>query len=276
VPTPLPLSRSAVATVMPSLVDLQERVARAVTTGKREPAVAGLVGGADPGKRLDIHVRHYAASLTAALRDKFAACAWLVGADLVTGAARAYAHAEPPRQLCIADYGEGFPKFLATWGRAPTPRYLESFAELEWLVGHASIAIDQPPLAWPTLAELGPERLVDAVLTLQPGAGYLRATHAVDRLMTLYLSGTEPERFALPEADTFIEVRGARGAVQISPLDTATFAFRSALATGSSIGDAAGHALDCDTAFDPGEALRLLVQNGLAIAPSTTTEDSSS
>jgi hypothetical protein len=260
---------------MLSLVDLQERVARAMTTGEREPAVAQLMGGADPAKRLDIHLRHYAASLTAALRDKFGACAWLLGADLVSAAALAYVRAQPPRQPCIANYGEGFPKFLANWG-APTLPYLESFAELEWLVGHVAIAIDHAPLAWPALTELGPERLLEAVLTLQPGARYLRATHGVDRLMTTYLSDTEPERFVLPEAKTFIEVRGARGAVQFARLDGATFVFRTELAAGRTIGDAAGRAIDYDTAFDPGAALRLLVQQCLAIDTSTSTEDSSS
>jgi hypothetical protein len=261
---------------MLSLADLQETVARAMTTGENAPVAVPLVGGADPGKRLDIHVRHYEVSLTAALRDKFGACAWLVGADLVGAAARAYVHACPPRQLCIAEYGEDFPQFLANWSHAPALPYLESFAVLEWLVGHVSIAINHTPLAWHALGELGPELLLDAALTLQPGVRYLRATHGVDRLMTMYLNGIEPERFVLPATNTFIEVRGARGAVQLVALDGATFVFRTALASGSSIGDAAGRALDYDTAFDPGTALRLLVQTGLVIDAAFTTEDRSS
>jgi hypothetical protein len=261
---------------MLSLADLQERVARTMTTGEHAPVAVPLVGGADPSRRLSIHVRHYEASLTAALSDKFGACAWLAGKDLVSAAARAYVHACPLHQPCIADYGEDFPQFLANWNHARTLPYLESFAVLEWLVGQVSIAISDAPLTWPALAELGPERLLDAALALQPGLRYLRATHGVDRLMTLYLSGTEPERFVLPATDTFIEVRGARGAVQLAALDGATFAFRTALASGSSVGDAAGRALDYDTAFDPGTALRLLVQNGLVIHTAFTTEDHAS
>jgi hypothetical protein len=241
-----------------------------MTTGEREPVVARLVGGPNPGKRLDIHLRHYEASLTAALRDKFAACAWLAGADLVSAAARAYVHAHPPRQPCIAEYGDDFPQFLANYGRAPTMPYLESFAELEWAVGHVSIAIDYPSLSWPDLAEVGPERLVDSALTLQPGLRYLRSAWGVDQLMTMYLSGTEPERFVLPELDTFIEVRGARGAMHLARLDGATFVFRRELASGIPIGEAASRALEYDSAFDPGEALRLLVQTGLARKTSVT------
>jgi hypothetical protein len=259
---------------MLALADLQSRVARAMTTGEREPVVAQLVGGTHPGKRLDIHLRHYEASLTAALRDKFAACAWLAGAELVGAAARAYVHAHPPRQPCIADYGEDFPQFLVNGGRALAMPYLESFAGLEWAVGHAAIAVDYPPLSWPDLADAGSERLVDTALTLQPGVRYLRSAWGVDQLMTIYLSGTEPEHFVLPEADTFIEVRGARGAVRLARLDGAAFVFRTDLARGRSIGDAAGHALEYHSTFDPGEALRLLVQSGLAAKTAVTAEES--
>lgn len=246
-------------------------MARAVTTGDRKPIVAQLVGGTRPTRRLDIHLRHYEATLTSALREKFAACAWLAGADLVSAAALAYVHAQPPRQPCIAEYGDDFPRFLANFGHAPTVPYLESFAALEWAVSQASIAIDHPPLSWQDLAQIGPERLIDCTLRLQPGVHYLRSAWRVDRLMILYLSGTEPERFELPEADTFIEVRGARGAVHLAPLDGATFAFRMELATGSTIGAAADRALEYDATFDPGAAVRRLASIRL-ITKTTTNE----
>jgi hypothetical protein len=254
---------------MPLLADLQSRFAHAVTTGEAEAVVAQLVGGAHPDKRLDIHLRHYEASLTAALREKFAACAWLAGADAVSAAARAYVRTHPPARPCIAEYGEDFPQFLATCGRARTMPYLESFAALEWAVGRASIAIDSPPISWSDLGRIGTEHLIDSALPLQPGLHYLRSAWGVDQLMTTYLSGTEPERFVLPEAETFMEVRGARGTVHLARLDGATFTFRRKLAAGSSVGDAAGCALDLDPAFDPGEALRLLVHAGLVTSTTT-------
>src|SRR5438876_8400963 len=141
------------------LADLQSRFAHAMTTGEADPVVAQLVGGDHPGKRLSIHLRHYEASLTAALREKFPACAWLAGADLVNAAARSYVHAHPPGQPCIAEYGEDFPQFLANHGRARTIPYLESFAALEWAVGRASIAIASQPLSWPGLGRIGSDRL---------------------------------------------------------------------------------------------------------------------
>jgi Putative DNA-binding domain len=260
---------------MPSLADLQSSMARAMTTGERGSDVAQLVGGAKPGNRLDIHLRHYEASLTAVLRDKFAACTWLAGADLVGAAARAYVHAYPPLQPCIAEYGDDFPQFVASYGRAPTMPYMESFAMLEWAVGQVSIAIDYPPLSWQDLAQIGSTRLVDSALKLQPGLRYVRSAWRIDELMTMYLSGTEPERFVLPEFDTFIEVRGARGTVHLARIDGATFAFRMELAASGSIGAAADHALDYDPSFDTGEALRWLVAGGLAVKAVVPTQEHS-
>jgi hypothetical protein len=248
------------------LAELQQRVAGAVLTGEADTLAGALVGGAEPRQRLAIHQRHYEASLTAALSEKFPASAWLVGADVVRDAARAYVRAYPPRRPCIAEYGDDFPEFLATHGRAAALPYLASFAALEWAVGQTSIAIDSPPLAWPDLATLGQERLLDTALRLQPGVRHLRSSWRVDELMTMYLRGTETERFELSPEATFIEVRGARGALQVARLDAASFEFRAALANGRTIGDAAVCALDRNASFDAGEALRQLVQAGLVSA----------
>jgi hypothetical protein len=247
-----------------SLAELQTLVTRVLTVGDAEPAGLALVGGTNPVKRLGIHQRHYEASLTGALRDKFPACAWHFGSDLVSSAARAYVHASPPRQPCIAEYGRDFPQFLARHCAGAAPSYLESFAELEWAVGQASIAVDLAPLSWADLVRAGTQRLMDSPLALQPGLRYLRSAWPVDELMTRYLSGAaHAERSALPASDTFIEVLGVRGSLRITRLDHATLTFRAELAAGSTIAAAAGLALELDAAFDAGEALRRLVQEGL-------------
>ena len=256
---------------MHSLAELQAHFARALIAGADEP-IGALVGGAEPRKRLEIHRRHCAASLVAALRDKFPACAWLAGDAHMDATARAYLRAHPPQQPCIAEYGADFPSFLATHVRAGELPYLESFAALEWAVGRVSIAVDRAPVSWSQIAEVGSERLIDSTLVLQPGLQYLCAAWRVDELMTTYLSGAEPERFVLAESDTFIEVQGARGAVRLAQLDGATFIFRAALAAGRSIGAAAGRALERDPTFDSGAALRLLVQAGLVAAINVSPE----
>jgi len=246
-----------------ALFDLQQRFARAMTTGNGTALVGHLLGGSDPATRLAIHSRHYATSLATALCEKFPASAWLAGAAVVRDAASAYARLYPPLQPCIAEYGRDFPRFIARHWRAAHLPYLEAFAELEWAVGRASIAIDAPSLSWTELANRGAERLVDSTLGLQLGVYYVRAAWRIDELMQAYLGGAAPERFGLLNTATLIEVQGARGAFQLTRLDPATFAFRTALVGGRTIGEAAEAALAIDATFDLGNGLRALVAAGL-------------
>jgi hypothetical protein len=256
------------------LADLQRSFARAMTSGDGAALGGHLRGGRDPGQRLAIHLRHYEASLAAALCDKFPASGWLVGGEPMREAAGAYARLHPPVHPCIAEYGRDFPQFLACRPQAARLPYVRSFAELEWAVAQASIAIDAPPLSWTELAARGAERLVDSRLALQPGVHYVRADWCVDELMHTYLSGVAPERFVLVAADTRIEVRGARGTFRLVRLDAATFAFRTTLAAGRTVGDAADAALVLDQGFDPGGALRALADAELVMAGATATQES--
>lgn len=261
---------------MPALTELQRNFARAVTTGDGEAFAGFLRGGVDPGARLAIHLRHYATSLATAIGDKFPATAWVVGAAAMREAARAYVRACPPLQPCIAEYGRDFPRFLARHASAASLPYLGELAELEWAVAQASIAVDVPSLSWAELASRGAERLLDSTLALQPGAHYLRCAWRVDELVQAYLGGTAPERFVLLDVPTPIEILGARGAFRLTRLESATFEFRAALAAGRAIGDAAEIALAIEPTFDPGNALRALVDARLVTNQSIGTPEAQS
>jgi hypothetical protein len=248
------------------LAEAQAWIARALVgaeEGGTQPPV--LVGGPSPYARFEIHARNYEASLRSALASKFPAATWLAGAETVDDAARAFLRARPPQRPCIAEYGADFPEFLAGFGRARALPYLRAFAELEWAVGRASIAVNRAPLSWSAFVAIGTERLLGAKVGLQDGVRYVRAAWRVDELMKTFLQGTEPARFELAEADTCLEVRGSRGAVAIERIERAAFAFRSCLALGGSIEDAGAMALEHDDGFDVGDALGRLVHAELAV-----------
>jgi hypothetical protein len=254
---------------MSSLADIQARVRQAVTGGDAHGVAPLLVGGIEPGKRLAIHQRHYEASLVTALCEKFPASTWLLGADVVFDAAQTFVRSHPPRRPCIAEYGEDFPTFLAAHGRLATLPYVTVFAELEWAVGQVSIAVDREAVSWPAIARIAPDDLLSTCLVLQPGVRYRHADWPVDELMTMYLSDAAPDTFVWQPAQTCVEIRGARGVLRIDRVDPGTCAFRTALLDGLPIGDAAEAALDCDEAFDPGQALVALVSAELVTGVST-------
>ena len=245
------------------LTDVQARVRTAVVTGDPSLVRALLFGGMEPSRRFGIHQRHYETSLVNALLARYPATIWLVGSDLVTAAARAFVRARPPRKPCIAEYGEDFPHFLARSPGATDLLYLEEFMALEWLVGRVSLGADRAGLTVSQLAETGPALLPQCRLVLHHSVAYLLVNWNVDELMTVYLTGTPPDRFELCAGDVWLEVRGSRGDVRMTRLAHATFAFRAALNQQRSVGDAAASALEIDASFDPGQALIAVATDGL-------------
>jgi hypothetical protein len=205
-------------------------------------------------------------SLRTALEDKFPATLWLLGARLFHAAASTYVREYAPRTPCIAEYAGDFPQYIASFSGATELGYIETFARLEWLLGRASIAVEEAPLSWLDLVSSGPDRLLNATFGLQSGMAYLRAQYAVDKLLKLYLNDHEPESFDLPVCDTRMEVSGSRGAFRIDRLTPAQFEFRASLQAGKSLSDAASRALDLDEGFDPGQALRELIAAGRIIS----------
>src|SRR5262249_57237219 len=147
---------------MPALLEIQHRMRDAVVADETASAwLPLLAGGRDPAARLAIHRHHYRASLTRAMLEKFPAVGWLVGERFATEAAQAFAHEHPPAAPCIAEYGADYPTFLASRAGAERLPYLHAFAELEWHLGQASIAIVRSPLAIERLAAIEASRLPD-------------------------------------------------------------------------------------------------------------------
>jgi hypothetical protein len=88
----------------------------------------------------------------------------------------------------------------------------------------------------------------------------------VDELIAVFLADNAPESFAFEPAPVALELQGARGTFNIRRLDAGTFAFRSTITDGNSIGAAAERAFAADPDFDPGQALARLIAENLVTA----------
>lgn len=251
---------------MPSLAETQAHLHDAMLSGDGRAMSALITGGRDPLARLSIHLRHYEASLVAAVVGRFPACCWLLGEPFVTRIARSFVRAHPPGAPCIAEYGADFPAFLAQRAGGDQVPYLRWFGDLEWHVGRISVAIDHPALDRSALAAFPAEQLPDVVLTMQSGLAYIEAPWPVDALMKLHLSDEAPETFEMSPEPIHLEVRGARGSFRIDRLDPAAFAFRRAMSERVTIGEAMERALDTDADFDPAHGLIQLFADGLVTA----------
>jgi hypothetical protein len=251
---------------MPTLAETQLLFRDAVVQGDTryvDLLASLLVGGRSPEKRLIVHQRNYRQSLVDALLIKFPATGWLLGTPLLTEAATRFIREYPPQGPCIAEFGARFPDFLSQCSAAMSVPYVREFAELEWYVGQAAIAVSSVPVTLEELSFINAEALADSLLELQPGLHYLSASWPVDELLELYLSETIAERFEFSPAEVDIEVRGARGEFHFNRLDRAEATFRKAISNGRSIGDAAQSALEVNAGFDAGKGLVALVGAGL-------------
>ncbi len=250
---------------MSALSEVQAHVRGALLTGDTATLLPLLKGGADAQKRLAIHQRHYATSLIRTLLDRFPATVWLVGAPLVTEAARTFVKRHPPGRPCIAEYGEGFPQFLAECPAAAHLHYLRDFAELERRFGQVAIEVDRPPLPITEIAAFEHERLADAVIELQPGLRFWHASWPVDELFKAYLADAAPDRFEMELGSVYLQVQGARGDVHIDRLSLGDFTFRTALVERRPLGQAFDHAAAVDPNLDASQAFVALLTEGLVL-----------
>lgn len=241
---------------MPSLAEFQRRMRDAVVLGDFATMAPLLNAGAcDAARRADIHRRHYRTSLVTAVTGRFPATAWLVGSPVLEAAAVGFVRAHPPAAPCIAEYGDGFPAWLAgqmETGRVP---YVETFAALDWQLGRLAVSVDGPAQDSSRLACLPPDLLADAVLALQDGTYYTRAEWPIDTLMQTFLGERTSEHVAVVPQPVWLEARGSRGAVSIARLSEAEWEFRSAIQQVLPIGVAAERAWQFEPQFDPGVAL---------------------
>jgi hypothetical protein len=247
---------------MSGLAEIQFQMRRALVQGEAGPLASLITGDADGIKRLNVHRRNYETSLTTALVGKFPATCWLVGTAFVAEVARHFVQVQPPRRPCIAEFGEEFPAFLAGSPGAASVPYLQDFGELEWRIGHVSVAADEPAVTFEDLDSIPG----DDTLKFQGGVRYLKAAWPVDDLMKVYLTDSPPDQLVFDPARVWLEIRGSRGEFSIRRLDAAQFGFRNSLRNGRPIVEAADHAVDLDRAFDPVADLVALIAGEFLIA----------
>ena len=257
---------------MPSLAEIQNLVRDAVVSGGPSPALH-FQGGRQPERRLAIHRRNYEASLVRALIEKYPGTVWLVGSDFVRAGAALFVRQHPPEAPSIAEYGSGFPGFLALLPGALRVPYLGEFSQLEWYVGHVSIATTERRIDAGAFHVFDPDALGRVSLCLQSGLCYFKSAWPVDDLLRVYVRQNAPDRLEFEPEVVWMEIRGARGDFRVNRLSEADFTFRRSIWDGDPLGTAVARALDLDRGFELGTAFALLIHDGLVtgIVPSAGT-----
>ena len=183
----------------------------------------------------------------------------LVGAEFFRGLARAFIGRSLPTQPVLAEYGAGFPAFIAGHDAARDLPYLADVARLDWALNLAFHAPAGGRLAAADLAALPADRLPSLRLSLAPGTVLVCSPYPLDRIW----AASQPEAAADP---VDLAAGGVRLLVLRRPDDAAFVslsageaAFVAGLGEGLTLEEAAGRA---ETDFDLSAVLRPPARSG--------------
>ncbi len=212
---------------------------------------AQLCGEAEAGdKRLAIHRHHIASSLGKVLASTFPTVQTLVGADFFRRLAQAYVARDVPVQPVLAEYGAGFPGFVATWPAAEGLPYLADMARLDWALNTAFHSPRGPALTAADLAVLPPERLATSSLVLAPGTVVIRSRYPIDLIWAASQPGVPNEKVDLGRGAACLLVMRRTDDAGFMALSEGEAVFIEGVGEGLTLETAAGAAFAADGVFE--------------------------
>lgn len=155
--------------------------------------VAGLAPWIAPeaAPRFAVYRNTVAKGCADAVAAQFPTLASVVGEPWLRAAAALFARAHPPLSAGLADYGEGFPAWLAAFPPAADMPWLAGLARIDWARGEALFARDLPPLRAEAVAALPADAYVGLAAELHPAARVLRFADGAPSLWRA-LQGDDP------------------------------------------------------------------------------------
>ncbi len=251
---------------MLALRELQAAFRRALP-GEAEPALLAEIAedGLTAGARLDIYRHHVLTTLTEVLMAAYPVVCRLVDPRFFAYAADRYIRGHLPASPCLTEYGASFAEFLAAFPPCRALAYLPDVARLEWALHVARHADEAQGLDPARLAAVPAAETPRVVLRLDPSVSYLASRWPIDAIWRAHRpEGDAGEPVDLAAGGVQLEIRRCADDVVFRALDAPTSALRDALARGRPLGEAAECALALGDDFPLAEALRDVLEEGLA------------
>lgn len=244
-----------------ALRDLQRAFA-AHLAGEDQPALAAEIRPA--GGRLNIHRHHVLDSLASALAATFPTVHAVVGADFFRALARAFIGRSLPVRPVLAEYGAGFPAFIAGYDVARDLPYLADVARLDWALNLAFHAEAGGRLVAADLAAIPADRLPSLQLALAPGTALISSAYPLDRIWAASQPGASADPVDLGGGGAHLLVLRQTDDAAFVALSVGEAAFVAGLGEGLSLEEAAGRP---GSGFDLSACFGRLIGLGSFAAP---------
>lgn len=234
---------------MNALLDRQREFAAALT-GSLHSIAEKVIGDAIPAEgRVQVYANHFRVSLLDALAGTFPVTRALVGEAFFAQTARAFLIFEPPRSPVVAQYGAGFPTFLAALPDLGGHNYLPDVAAFEWALNVAYHADDAALLRPEDLPD--PDAVGRMQFPLHPSAQRLSTPFPITQIWQVHQPDAEPvDRIVLTDGGERLLIWRQEIDVCWRKLEPGEDQFLAHLAAGDPLGTAALAAASADEAFD--------------------------
>lgn len=117
--------------------------------------------------RLQIYQNNVIGSLTRAMQLTYPLIVILTGEGFAESVMRSFVRENPPREACLARYGEGFDRYFESYAPARDLPYLADIARLEWAMNESFYAQDDSALDPSDLQNVPGGELADLTLNLR-------------------------------------------------------------------------------------------------------------
>lgn len=249
---------------MPALRDLQLQFLRMINGETPEELMdAVCADGIGPSDRLSVFRDNSASTHTDALAAAFPVVRRLVDPRFFAFAVHEFLLEGLPRHPCLSEFGAEFPDFLARFGPARALEYLPDVARLEWAIHRVSLETEAQPIPLAALAAVH-EDPAALRLKLNPGVRYLSSSYPVDTIWAMNLPEEQPAGFVLEAREVYLEVR-RRSREPVRRRSVPDWIFRSAIARGSTLGEAVEAALRADLDFELRYAIAAIFADELIV-----------
>lgn len=215
-------------------------------------------------RRFDVYRNNVHHSLTRALATRFPVVERVVGPEFFAAMAPVFLAAHGPSSPMLFQWGDAFPRFLASFPPLAGLPWLADVARIELARGQAYHAADATPLPPEALARAAQDA-GQARLVLHPSVQVVASRHAIVSAWAMNQPGATPAPLDLTQPEVALILRDRRDAVPVRALGPGDHAFVMALHQGLPLLAAAEAGAGAEAGQDPGAILYHLAQAGALV-----------